>query len=195
MMAMVSAGDNPFRVGRVEALEYRAPDFDWDSFLAALEARHYRGAIVGPHGSGKTTLLLEAQQRLESMGVPVRYGFLNEQTPKKRHAARAFLQDTPDDTILFLDGAEQLGPVAWWWLRRQSRRLRGFVVTTHQPGHLTTLYSPGADEALLRDLLEQLVPDEVETLWPRARQYFEQKNGNIRDVFFALYDDFATGSK
>ncbi len=191
MRAMVSAGDNPFRVARIEALPFRAPGFSWETFLQLLEANGYRGAIVGPHGSGKTTLLLEAQQRLESMGVPVRYGFLNEQTPNKRQAARAILQDTPDDAILFLDGAEQLGPLAWWGLRRQSRRLRGFVVTTHQPGRLATIYKATAIEALLRELLEQLVPDDAETLWPRALEHFGRYNGNIRDVFFALYDDFA----
>lgn len=190
---MVTADQNPFRVARIEALPFRAPDFSWGAFLARLEASGYRGAIIGPHGSGKTTLLLEAQQRLQARGIPVSYGFLNEQTPNKARAARTFLRETPDDTILFLDGAEQLGPLAWWRLRGLSRRLRGFVVTTHRPGRLASLYETRTGEALLRELLEQLVPEAMETIWPHAPTYFERYNGNIRDVFFALYHDCARG--
>lgn len=190
---MTAADENPFRVARIEALAYRAPGFDWDAFLARLAAAGYRGAIVGPHGSGKTTLLLEAQRRLEAGGVPVRYGFLNGETRRKGRTAREILQSTPSDTVLFLDGAEQLDPLSWRLLCWQARRLRGFVVTAHQPGRLRTLHTTEAGEALLKELLAQLVPGALEAHWPRAREHFARCGGNIRDVFFALYDDCARG--
>lgn len=190
---MLSADQNPFRVARIEGLAYRAPDFDWEAFLARLEAPGLRGAIVGPHGSGKTTLLLEAQARLKARGVPVRYGFLNEETRFKAHQARALVAETPREAVLFLDGAEQLDGLTWQWVKWRSRRLRGFVITIHQPGRLPTIYTTQTGEGLLRELLEQLVGEERERYWERAREHFDRCGGNIRDVFFALYDDCAGG--
>ena len=188
---MTAADQNPFRVAGIEALAYRAPDFDWDLFLARLEAAGYRGAIVGPHGSGKTTLLLEAQRRLEALEIPVRYGFLNDATPHRARQARNFLRATPRDAVLFLDGAEQLDPLTWQWLRWRTRRLRGFVITIHRPGRLPAIHTTQTGEALLRELLAQLAPGDWERHWPRAREHFARCGGNIREVFFALYDDCA----
>lgn len=190
---MVSADQNPFRVARIEGLTFRAPDFDWDAFLARLEMPGVRGAIVGPHGSGKTTLLLAAQARLAARGVLVRYGFLNEETPFNARQARALVAGTPDEAVLFLDGAEQLDGLTWQWLRWRTRRLRGLVITIHQPGRLPTIHTTKTGEALLRELLEQLVGEEWARHWDRAREHFERCGGNVRDVFFALYDDCAQG--
>ena len=191
---MGTAECNPFRVSRIEALSYRAPGFSWTAFLETLAAHAYRGAIVGPHGSGKTTLLLEARQRLEDAGVPVSYGFLNEATPSKGRAARDILANTPRDTVLFLDGAEQIDSLTWRWLRWRSRDWRGLVITTHAPGRLPTLYRTATSEALLRDLLGELAPDGFDQYWERARGVHSGNQGNIRDTFFALYDDWAQSS-
>jgi hypothetical protein len=190
---VLSADQNPFRVARIEGLAYRAPDFDWEVFLARLEAPGLRGAIVGPHGSGKTTLLLEAQSRLMERGVPVRYGFLNEETRFKARQARALMAETPREAVLFLDGAEQLDGLAWAWVRWRARRLRGLVITIHQPGRLPTIHTTETGEVLLRGLLEQLVGEDWTRYWPRAQAHFQRCGGNIRDVFFALYDDCAAG--
>lgn len=188
---MATADENPYRVTRVEALPYRALDFSWDAFLGRLKASGYRGAVVGPHGSGKTTLLLEAQRRLEARGIAVTYGFLNEQTIGKRRAAIGLLREAASDTVLFLDGAEQLDPLTWAWFKRRARRLRGLVVTTHRPGRLPTLYQTRSSEGALRDLLESLNPGEVDADWERALAHYRACRGNVRDVFFALYDDHA----
>lgn len=190
---MLSADQNPFRVARIEGLAYRAPDFEWEAFLARLEAPGLRGAIVGPHGSGKTTLLLEAQSRLEARGVPVRYGFLNEESRFKARQAHALVAETPREAVLFLDGAEQLDGLTWQWLQWRARGLRGFVITIHQPGRLPTIHTTETGEGLLRELLEQLVGEEWTRYRPRAREHFERCGGNIREVFFALYDDCAAG--
>ncbi len=190
---MLSADQNPFRVARIEGLAYRAPDFEWEAFLARLVAPGLRGAIVGPHGSGKTTLLLEAQSRLEARGVPVRYGFLNEETRQKARQARALVAETPREAVLFLDGAEQLDALTWTWLRWRARGLRGFVITIHQPGRLPAIHTTETGEVLLRELLKQLVGEDWTRYWPRAREHFERCGGNIREVFFALYDDCAAG--
>lgn len=188
---MTGAAENPFRVDRIEALTWRAPDFDWEDFLASLEQPGLRGAIVGPHGSGKTTLLLEAQRHLADRGVAVAYGFLNEETPRKAAQALHLVRSTAPDTLLFLDGAEQLHPLAWWRVRRAAARLRGLVITIHQPGRLPTLLTTRTDEALLHALLQELAPHQIEHIWPRAQAHHQRLNGNIREVFFALYDDWS----
>lgn len=190
---MIPADENPFRVERIEALGYRAPGFDWDALLARLAERAYRGAIVGPHGAGKTTLLLEARRRLEARGIPVFHGFLNEETPAPARRVLQWVRELPGDTVFLLDGAEQVNPLAWGWIRWRARRLRGLVVTAHRPGLLPELYQAETDEALLRALLEELAPGAVEAYWPVARRHFRECGGNIRAVWFALYDECARG--
>lgn len=190
---MTTAGDNPFRVARIEALPFRAPDFSWDDFLARLEGAGYRGAVVGPHGSGKTTLLVEARRRLEARGIPVAFHLLNDLVARKRASVRAWVRALPADTVLFLDGAEQLDWTSWQWLRWRSRRLRGLVVTLHRPGRLPAIYQTQSNETLLRALLAELAPESVDACWQRARALYGEYDGNIRDVFFALYDDCAGG--
>tara|TARA_R110001592_G_scaffold99251_2_gene282928 strand:+ start:1643 stop:2230 length:588 start_codon:yes stop_codon:yes gene_type:complete len=186
---VVTADTNPFRVSRIESLAYRAPGFTWEAFLNTLATHQYRGAIVGPHGTGKTTLMLETQERLAATGLAVTYGFLNEETPRPGRVARRIVRDTPKDTVLILDGAEQLDALTWRWVCWTARRLRGFIVTTHTPGRLPTLYRTQSCQATLRELLGELNPEDLESRWPRAREHFNQNKGNIRDVFFDLYDD------
>jgi hypothetical protein len=190
---VITADENPFRVARIEALAYRAPDFTWDDFLAQLSVRSFRGAIVGPHGSGKTTLLLETQARLEATGMSVHYGFLNDETPHKHGSVAAILREIPEDALLFLDGAEQLDAFTWQWLRWRARRLRGFVITTHTPGRLPTIYTARSQEVVFRALLSELDPDKADSQWPRAKEHFRTCSGNMREAFFALYDDCARG--
>lgn len=189
----VPADRNPFRVARIEALAWRAPGFYWDIFLARIEERGYRGAIVGPHGTGKTTLLLEAQARLMARGVSVRYVFLNEETGRKGRAARDALRESGSDSVLFLDGAEQLDALTWAWLRWRARRLRGLVITVHRPGRLPTLHTTESSEALLQELLTQLLGEDWVRYGKRAREHFVRCGGNVREVLFALYDDCAAG--
>ena len=190
---MVGSDENPFRVGCIEALGYRAPDFSWEGFLGRLAALGYWGAVVGPHGSGKTTLLLEAQGRLASRGVRVAFRLLNDLVPGKRRQVLRWVEALPGDTVLFLDGAEQLDFVTWRLLCWRARRLRGLVVTVHRPGRLPTVYETGTGTALLRGLLEELVPGEAAFWWPRAQGHYARCGGNVREVFLALYDDCARG--
>lgn len=192
--ALIPADRNPFRVARIEALAWRAPGFDWEVFLARLEASGYRGAIVGPHGTGKTTLLLEAQARLSVRGVAVRYVFLNAETAGKGRAVLGVLRDLAPETVLFLDGAEQLDPFMWHWLHWRAGKIRGLVITVHRPGRLPTLHTTESSEALLEELLAQLVGEDWARYRALAREHFVRCGGNVREVFFALYDDCAAGN-
>lgn len=190
---LIPADRNPFRVARIEALAWRAPGFDWEVFLARLDACGYRGAIVGPHGTGKTTLLLEAQARLAARGVTVHYVFLNEETRGKGRVVLEALREVAPETVLFLDGAEQLDPLTWQWLRWRAGKIRGLVITVHRPGRLSTLHTTERSEALLEELLAQLAGDDWARYRARAREHFVRCGGNVREVFFSLYDDCAAG--
>ena len=185
------ARDNPYRVERLEQLTYRFSTGGWEEILATLRRHRYRGAVVGPHGSGKTTLIEELRDRLIAQGIPVALLNLNEQTRgRNQQLADDWLRETPADTILILDGAEQLN--AWRWRRfeRRTRAHRGLIITTHAPGRMPTLYgcesSPQIFESLLSELSQdaQPNPQTVATL-------FQEHHGNIRECLRALYDECA----
>lgn len=191
---MVRADENPFRVDRIEALRYRSPEFRWAPFYVALERQQYRGAIVGKKGAGKTTLLLELQARLEAGGATVSYHRLHGDTPQKFRSTLAWLRRVPRHGVGFFDGAEQLSPLAWHCVAMASRRLSGFVISTHRPGRMKTLHEARTSEGLLEALIDEIVPGDRDVVWPRAQAYYRRYDANLRDVFFALYDDYAQGT-
>src|SRR5687767_9991798 len=126
----VKARDNPFGAARVlSAIRYAgsAGDFDDDragalALLRRLEALGYRAAIVGPHGSGKTTLLEDLERVLAQRGFRIVHVRLDAEdrrlSPEWRRSARRL----GAGDIVCLDGAEQLGAIAWMGLRWRTRR-------------------------------------------------------------------------
>src|SRR5690606_23879596 len=99
-------------------------------------------------------------------------------------------QGTPAETLLAVDGYEQLSCWQRWQLRKgcRSRRL-GLLVTAHQGTWLPTLVrlSPHVDVALAvyRRLAQKaptlVTPDDVCAA-------FDAHQGNLRKVLFRLYD-------
>lgn len=185
---MLRARDNPFAVEHVLRLRYRFRHDDWPSFLARLQSRNYRGAIVGPKGSGKTTLLEDLAEQLETLGLRVHRLFLNEQ---HRAYPSTFVRCVHDslgerDVILF-DGCEQLSLPVWWRFRWETRRAGGLVVTTHRPGRFPTLIECQTTRELFRELVGSLhepTTQASETL----ERLFEKHHGNLRDAIRELYD-------
>jgi len=119
----VRARDNPFASDRVERLRYRLPDgMTWDELLERLAALRFRAALVGPHGRGKTTLLEDLAPRLTARGFRVRTVTLRQE--ERRVDWKRFRSLGPDD-VLFLDGAELLGRLAWLRVRLSCRRAGG----------------------------------------------------------------------
>lgn len=190
----MKARDNPFAVDRLDRLRFRLLDDSWDALLRRLERLDFRAAVVGPHGSGKTTLLGELAQRLQAAGHHVKRLRLNEQQPSLPRAfLHAFWRRLDPADIIFLDGAEQLGRIAWWRFRRRSRAARGLIVSSHQPGLLPTLTACRPSRKLLLELLEELLGGQDETACGQAERLYDQHHGNIRDVWRALYDQCAEG--
>jgi hypothetical protein len=197
----VKARDNPFRVARVlSAIRYEVPaSNDGDdrggavSLLPRLEALRYRAAIVGPHGSGKTTLLEDLENVLEARGFRIAHVRLGTDDPQLPRAWRSSARLLDEGDIVCLDGAEQIGPIAWRRFRWQARRAGGLIVTTHTPGRLATLIECTTSVTLLHRIIQRLAPDGLAAA-PPAAELFARHRGNLRDALRELYDVYAAAS-
>ena len=195
------ASANPFRADCVEALPFRFVDGNWDALLARLEARGWRGALVGPKGSGKTTLLESLRRHFVQRGMIVTALRLSARAAERRPSGaprtplpwRRLARLGPGDALL-LDGAEQLGWPAWWRLRATTRRAGAVVVTTHRTGRLPAAALTRTTPALLEALVRALTPPgDLPT--PSAIQIlFDQHQGNVRAALASLYDDWSVRS-
>ncbi|MBD3851400.1 MAG: hypothetical protein IFK93_08890 [Acidobacteria bacterium] len=181
--------DNPFASHRIDGLAFRFNGPGLTALHQRLEELGGRSAIVGPKGSGKTTLLDELTVTLPGKPVQVRIG-ASDRNPW--HTVRTQLPRpvTPDHAV-FVDSAEQLGAIGWRLLLRATRHARSFVATLHRPGPLPTLIECRTDHALLRNLVEELLPEDSPVLAPGLEELFERHQGNIRSCFRELYDVYA----
>jgi hypothetical protein len=188
------ARDNPFRVERVLRVRYRfeQPD-DWDHLLQRLADLRWRAAIVGPEGAGKTTLQEDLADRLAAAGRPICWLRLNREN--RRTAAlqmRAVLQTCDRRSLIFVDGAEQLGPLQWRRLKRRSLQYGGLVITTHAPGRLPTLLECRPTVQTLARVVAELVPPAASPDQTVLANLFAQHQGNLRLCLRALYDRCST---
>ena len=183
------ACDNPFAAFRLEALRFRLDEDGWGGLLARWRAQNGRGALVGPHGSGKTQLQLELARRLEAEGFAVRrLQWGRDRGPSATEQAEALRGLGPRD-VLMIDGAEQLAPYAWWWLRGKARGAGGLVVTTHRPGRLPPLFVHRTSLALLLDLVGDLVGGaRAAALRSLCDALYTRHSGNLRECLRSLYD-------
>lgn len=182
------ARDNPFAVERVLAIRYEPQGCSWDELLARLESLGYRCAIVGPKGFGKTTLMEDLAAPLAERGFRVHSWRLNTEHPKLRPETSLQLASFDQHDIVLLDGAEQLGRLAWWNFRRRTRRCGGLIVTTHRAGLLPTAIECATSPELLHRIAAQLLATEPDWLAAACRQLFVEHRGNLRDTLRELYD-------
>ena len=184
---MLRARDNPFATHRVLRERYRLDEAGWRELRTRLCALNYRGAIVGPHGSGKTTLLEDLAATLARENWRVVFAQLTAEFPELPSGVRA--TDFGARDILMIDGAEQLSPLAWCWLRWRARRAGGLIITTHNDGRLPTIWRCATSPLLLTDLVvslgERLADEEAAKLHARH-------DGNLRGALRELYDRWAT---
>ena len=111
------------------------------------------------------------------------------------HVAPEDRRTAAQSDIVFVDGAEQLGPLAWWRFRRIVRQATGLVITSHRSGRLPTLIECRTSPTLLRELVTELAPDDIEKLEPRLDDLFERHKGNLRSCLRELYDRYAGRSR
>jgi hypothetical protein len=191
----VKARDNPFGATRVlSAIRYAAPGSEPDArgsgalaLLPRLAALRYRVAIVGPHGSGKTTLLEDLERTLAQRGFRIVHLRLDTEHRRLPGTWRSSARRLEADDIVCVDGAEQLGPLAWRWFRWRARRAGGVIVTAHRSGRLATLVVCTTSVGLLDAIMRRLSPEGLATA-PPAAELFARHRGNLRDALRELYD-------
>jgi len=186
--------DNPFRIERLHELPYRFAEGDRKDFLDRIRQLQFRGAIIGPHGSGKTTLIEQLVQWLHQENYATRPLRLNEFNRIQHQPLTAdWLKNSPQDTILILDGAEQLHRSVWKKLATASLQHAGLIITSHQPGFLPTLIECRTSVKLLADLTQALLGGDKELSEKPLADLYQRHRGNIRDCLRELYDAAAEG--
>lgn len=178
--------DNPFNVSRREELiRLRPPAAGWEPLLKGLQELSFRAAITGPHGHGKSTLLGQLMTRLE---MPILHLELSEDSPHLRASDWLALRQLPKNTLVCLDGAEQLG--VWYWSRvkRLARHGRGLLITTHAPRSLPVLHTCKSTPELLAAIVADLLRDSSLQLPHDLSELHARHHGNLRDALDELYD-------
>ena len=184
------AADNPFAVQRVLRIRYRLSGQTWDGLLERFAALGYRAAIVGPHGRGKTTLLEDLAPRLESLGFRVRSITLHTGDRRlTREQKRDLLRRLSPRDLLCVDGAEQLGRIAWLALLARSRAAGGLLITSHRPGLLPTLLECETSPELLEGIVRNLIGPETDRR--QIGELFARHGGNVRSALREMYDVWA----
>jgi hypothetical protein len=180
------------------------------SLMPRLEALRYRAAIVGPHGSGKTTLLEDLEGVLVERGFRIVHVRLDTDDPRlppewrspwqSRWRSRSPAHRLDAHDIVCLDGAEQLGPIAWRRFRWLVRRAGGLIITTHRSGRLATLIECTTSVGLLHRIIQRLSPggpaaSDALVGAPSAAELFARHHGNLREALRELYDVYAVASE
>jgi hypothetical protein len=188
----MKACDNPFSADRIDHIPYKPIDTSLENILLKLEQMNYRAAIIGPEGSGKTTLLENLKNQLSKFGFNINSVFLNDTNPfttKKRKELLALLQP---DTIVLMDGADQLSRLAWHRLKTNIlQSAHGLIITSHKPNLLPTLLACSTSPQLFTELAASLWPDDRPVDHALLRNIFNQHDGNIRLAFRHLYDYYS----
>ena len=191
----IRARDNPFATHRVLRVRYRLQETTWLDLDSRLRELDYRAAIVGPEGAGKTTLLEDLQQRFELTGQPTRHFVLHR--GERNFSANIRRHEFPHlaaDTVILLDGAEQLSRLAWWSFRRRTRHCRGLVITSHRSGLLPTLLHCRTTPELFGEIFHELLgPPAASALQTESLALFQKHRGNLRNALRELYDRTACG--
>ena len=189
----MNALNNPFATDRVERMLAFRPEWaetTWEEIELRWQAINHRATLTGHHGSGKTTFLDAWEKRLIKNGHEVISLFFNRE---RRLLSPTDWQALKDCTgkIILLDGEEQLN----WWARRKfyqlSQQADGVLVTRHSPGKFPPLLHFEADIRTLELCIQELAPKHHHTLSPQLERWWQQSNGNIREVLLKCYDVLA----
>jgi len=190
-----SVGDrivsNPFSTRHVQpgALPYLfPPGEDASSLVARLQTNRGWGEIVGPHGSGKSTLLAALLPQLQAAGWQPLLITLHD-GERSLSAHRGKLASANDQTLIVIDGYEQLSRWHRWRLCRFCRRRNsGLLITAHRPLGLPRLAATTVNPGTALAIVERLAPGEKPIDQPGLAQLLSRHGGNFREVLFDLYD-------
>jgi hypothetical protein len=181
---MIAAADNPFRTSRLLALPADWADASLPTLLARWATAGRRGALVGPHGTGKTTRLRALAAHLAAEGWRVCWVQWHEDGTTTPPDWRAALARVDARTVACLDGAENLGPLAAYRLRRFTRGAGGVLATCHRRAWtLPTLATYKPSEACFVAYAATLAPG----CEAAARAAYAATGRNAHAAFRLLY--------
>jgi hypothetical protein len=184
--------ENPFCARRIKPGEipfFFEPGQSAQSLVELLRENQWRGQIVGPHGSGKSALLACLLPLIELAG---RRPLLIALHDGRRSLPKGIFRNAPrdPDTLVIVDGYEQLAPWNRFLLKRRCRRGQfGLLVTAHAPAGFPDVYRTSATLALAQRIVEHLQQGHAPRVAPAdVAEQFARHSGNIRETLFALYD-------
>jgi hypothetical protein len=195
---MRKAVGNPFstRHTRPGAIAYRfPPEQSAERVVERLRAGGWRGQILGPHGSGKSTLLAAVLPALQRAGQRPLVVELHDGQRRLPADFRRMIEAAAAGVVV-VDGYEQLAPWNRYRLRRLCRRRKlGLLVTTHRSAGLPDLFCTEVAPEVAWDLVEHLLAGFPPLVTPeQLRERLARHRGNLREVFFDLYDLYERGS-
>ena len=189
---------NPFstRYVRPGAMGFRfGPGPKFEQLVDRLRDTGYWGQIIGPHGTGKSTLVATLVERVHQYGIRAVHFELHDgqrhmPTAWQKTAWNAFEQGR--STMVIVDGFEQLNRFCCWRVKHICRAKNwGLLVTAHKAVGLPTLYRTSTSAALAQSLTETLLSGYETTITPdQIQKAFQHHDGNLRNVFFALFDHY-----
>jgi hypothetical protein len=193
---------NPFRSANIRpgATTFVAEGITIGSLIQRLVGLR-QAQIIGPHGSGKSTLVQALHEHCSQMGWQVRKLVLDGRCDSsKRHwgdLLAALTAGMTTNALCVIDGFELLP----WWRRRQvirdcRRDDQRLLITAHDEMGLPTLYRTCVDLRLAKRVVELILQRESSpAVVPedQVRELLDQHRGNLRELLFALYDEYERG--
>jgi hypothetical protein len=190
----IPAHSNPFstRFIRPGAIAYlSAPGQSPADLVKKLSASAWRGQIIGPHGSGKSTLIAALIEPLARSG---RRALLFALHDAQRSLPRDWVRQARADSarLVIVDGYQLLS----YWNRLGLKRVCrqhgwGLLATAHRDVGFPTLARTDPSLDVAQAVVAQLLPAGEITISPAAvAQSFAQCRGNLREMLFALYDQY-----
>jgi hypothetical protein len=183
---------NPFatRSVRPGVLQFRFFDGkSLEGLMEQLRQNRWTGEIVGKHGTGKSTLVHSLIPLLTEAGREVRL-FTMHRGETRLPVAGYDLKSWSANTQVIIDGYEQLGGWTRTLVNRVCRKEGcGLLITAHESTGLSTLYRTEANLANVQSLVREMQTNgKARVLDADVAHSFERQSGNVREVFFELYD-------
>jgi hypothetical protein len=183
---------NPFatRSVRPGVITYRFVDGrSTVELIESLREHAWRGEIVGPHGSGKSTLLHSLIPGLRAAGRDVKH-FTLHSGQSRFPVSGTDMQTWGPNSQVIIDGYEQLGGWTRTLITRVCHRQGcGLLVASHESAGFYLLARTVPTLELIQTIVSEIQPGESPRIFDHDVQLsFDRHRGNIREVFFELYD-------